>query len=530
MKTLEQQLVEYCHYQEELHGPIGIEELNQHGRATDDRRRGGAAETESTPLLGDARSSRAVPVLDLLNLDNVRVPSKRRRWSSSVIAVAATILLVVGAVVVVADRASDDVVTDPASSPSVIDEVVSPLVVDSDPAPDVADSLGYRWSRVPHDAAVFGGGGTQSQWMEGVTAGGPGLVAVGSDGTSAAVWTSADGATWERVPHDETVFGEFGEWMSMLSVTAGGPGLVAVGYEGLRFSEPGSRAAVWTSVDGRTWSRAPQDEMVFGGEFSQVMKSVTSGGPGLVAVGEDAAAAAVWTSVDGLTWVRVPHDDAIFPGRGGQGFGMTGVTVGGPGLVAVGGSDMVWTSVDGSTWSRAPKQDFGGGLMWGVTAGGPGLVAVGFDDYEDDGFVQIAVVWTSADGLTWSRVPYAEAVFGGPGENMSMNSVTSTDQGLVAVGFEGRFGDSGTGSGIGGSNRQQPGAGPLTSASAVVWTSVDGLAWSQVPQNLAVFGGGDRQWTGITSVTNYGDGLVAIGSDKTNNGLDAMAWVATPEE
>ena len=113
---------------------------------------------------------------------------------------------------------------------------------------------------------------------------------------------------------------------------------------------------------------------------------------------------------------------------------------------------------------------------------------------------------------------------------MSMNSVTSTDQGMVAIGFEGRFGDSGTGSGIGGSNRLQPGAGPLTSASAVVWTSVDGLAWSRVPQDVAVFGGGDRQWTGITSVTNYGDDLIAVGADKTSDGVDATAWVATPQE
>ena len=45
-----------------------------------------------------------------------------------------------------------------------------------------------------------------------------------------------------------------GCWQPMLKVTAGGPGLVAVG-------ESNSNAAVWTSVDGIAWSRGvPDDE------------------------------------------------------------------------------------------------------------------------------------------------------------------------------------------------------------------------------------------------------------------------------
>jgi hypothetical protein len=52
---------------------------------------------------------------------------------------------------------------------------------------------------------------------------------------------------------------------------------------------------------------------------------------------------------------------------------------------------------------------FGGdaeSAMSGVVAGGPGFVAVG----ERDGN---AAVWTSVDGLAWSRVAHDEAVFGG---------------------------------------------------------------------------------------------------------------------
>ena len=81
-----------------------------------------------------------------------------------------------------------------------------------------------------HEGAVLGGAGNQG--MLSVTAGGPGLVAVGVDrpggDADAAVWTSVDGITWSRVPHDEAVFGG----AAIQSVTAGGPGVVAVGGDG----------------------------------------------------------------------------------------------------------------------------------------------------------------------------------------------------------------------------------------------------------------------------------------------------------
>ena len=206
---------------------------------------------------------------------------------------------------------------------------------------------GITWSRVPHDEAVFGGPNTQR--MNGLTAGGPGLVAVGRDHSGfdqhAAVWTSPDGITWSRVPHNETVFGD-ADRLSMSSVTAGGPGLVAVGSDGQHLGD----AAVWTSTDGTTWSRVPHDEAVFGGTYGQGMSSVTVGGPGLVAVGSDSSdfstGAGVWTSVDGITWSRVPHDEAVLGGTNPQ--RMNGVTVGGPSLVAVGSEssgDDRWAAV-----------------------------------------------------------------------------------------------------------------------------------------------------------------------------------------
>lgn len=370
--------------------------------------------------------------------------------------------------------------------------------------PPIDRSSSLTWSKVPHDAAVFGGEGDQG--LGGVTVGGPGLVAVGSDEEDAMVLTSLDGVTWSRVPHDDAVFG--GEDMSMRSVTVGGPGLVAVGWDGEDLADtPNMDAVVWTSADGITWSRVPHDEGVFGAAF---MESVTAGGPGLVAVGMDGpwgdGDAAVWTSMDGFTWSRVPHDESVFGGVDSQ--MIYDVTVGGPGLVAVGGDGgrgwwdnnpenkaAVWTSVDGITWSRVPDDESvfssgGNPVMLSVTVGGPGLVAVGADSWPRN--LAETPVWTSPDGITWTRVPDQGAGRG------AMTSVTAGGPGVVAVGnfveYEWTNG---------------------------MWTSPDGITWTRVTDDETVFGeaGVGSDW--INDVTDAGPRLLAVG----DHGGDAAVWI-----
>jgi hypothetical protein len=183
---------------------------------------------------------------------------------------------------------------------------------------------GVTWSRISHDEAVFGG--ADDQMMNSVTAGGPGLVAVGRGDHGAVVWTSVFGILWSRVPHDETVFGDGDDGIGspeMLDVTAGGPGLVAVGVN--RGEVP-----VWTSSDGITWNPVPTDWRVFdGGNIT----SVTVGGPGLVAVGERG----LYESADGITWTRTHHPGSAYDSLGRRGsISIEAVAVAGPGLVAVG--------------------------------------------------------------------------------------------------------------------------------------------------------------------------------------------------
>jgi hypothetical protein len=380
-----------------------------------------AALTDAAPLgvefdeLNDVRSNSRTRV--------VALSDRRRGWLVALVSAVAVLVLVGGVAWLVADSGP---VTPVAATP-----------------PSVA-SHSLSWSRVPDSDQVFGGGFEQS--MSSVTVGGPGLVAVGGIDQRAAVWTSPDGIRWSQIPHDDAVFGgEVGPSSGgsfMEDVTAGGPGLVAVGQ-----SEP--NAAVWTSVDGTTWTRVPHDEEVFGGEVGPVvggtqMHSVTVGGPGFVAVGSEGSPdggvdAAVWTSVDGITWSRVPHDESIFGGGtdGYYGQSMSSVTAGGPGLVAVGsdvGRAAVWTSVDGIIWSRVPDHDVFATAsgMNSVTVGGPGLVAVGEAE-------NAAAVWTSPDGNSWSRVRHDEAVFGEGVDtdwDVAINSVTADAGGLVAVGSD----------------------------------------------------------------------------------------------
>ena len=281
--------------------------------------------------------------------------------------------------------------------------------------------------------------------------------------------------------------------VSGASITAAGPGFVAVGTSTL--SDSDGDAVVWTSTDGITWSLLPANSAVFGGEGHQWMHGVAKGGPGVVAVGSDDGRAAVWTSSDGRTWSRVPHDETVF---GESGSRMLSVTAGGPGLVAVGSDDRlgvaVWTSPDGLTWSRVPHDDavFGGErdvFMMDVAAAGPGLVAVG-------GVGGLAAIWTSADGLIWSRVPHDDDLFGV--ESSWIVSVTAGGPGVVAVGT----------------------VTEASNQSAGVWTSVDGVTWSLVTQDDAVFG--EDGWTEMRSVVAVNDGLIAVGLD----GDDAAVWTS----
>jgi hypothetical protein len=430
-------------------------------------------------------------LVDTRSLSSPPTTGKRRMWVA-VAAVVVTVLLIGVIPFLVGNEG-----TPPA------DTVVPTSLVESTPttlAESTPTTLGEfvlipgTWSRIPHEADVFG-----EARMLSVVVGGPGLVAVGWTGSSpseghvdggAAVWTSVDGITWVPSPDDRDVFADG----QMASVTVGGPGLVAVG--GVE-RDDGFEAAIWTSPDGITWTRVPHDVAVLG-EAS--MQDVTVGGPGLVAIGDVESGAAVWTSVDGTTWARVPHDPAVFGAD--SDLSMSAVTAGGPGLVAVGldwsggatADAVIWTSVDGIVWDRVPHdEDLFGGVgnqaAVSVAATDTRVIAVGVERSSDID----AAVWTSEDGIVWQRVAHDEAALG-EGE---MWNVTVGGPGFVSVGWIGWV--------------------ATQNSDAAVWTSIDGVTWHRVPHDEDLFGGVEM-W----SVAAGGPGLVAVGSD----GPDAAVWTS----
>lgn len=223
--------------------------------------------------------------------------------------------------------------------------------------------------------------------------------------------------------------------------------------------------AVLDSPDGLTWHR------VAGAASTGSPLALAAGLGGLAAIGSDADGRAMsWHSADGTTWL---DPRATFgKGAGTDRVKVTDVIDDGPGWLAVGREDpycnfncdldpvkaLVWTSADGLTWTRiADQQTFSRGAMTSVAHTSTGFVAVGSAGLN-------AAAWTSPDGLVWKRSPDApvfHAALSADGEAASiMASVASGSSGavLVAVGTE------------------FPIAGDKA-RTARAWWSADGITW-----------------------------------------------------
>ena len=340
----------------------------------------------------------------------------------------------------------------------------------------------FKWSRVSHEEISFGG--AADQIVNAIAMNDSIIVAVGldrsGDDNEAAVWTSPDGLRWLRTPPDESALGGLGDQI-MNGVTAMVGGFVAVGEDRAGGDPDG---AVWMSADGQAWLRVANEGGVFGGAGSQIIWSVVASGSVLIAAGQEitdsGSDGAVWASPDGKRWVRVKFDGSIFPADSDQ--ALYSLTLGGPGLVAVGEDSAtgnfdgaVWTSRDGLSWTRVTGEAFGGPTdqtLYAVTSGGPGLVAVGRDAASGE---STAAVWVSADGEVWGRVPHDEGVFGGEGEQV-MYTVKSLEGLVVTAGFDSGGGDFE--------------AAVWTSSDGVNWTRVQGEAFQseadQVIYGLAI--------------------------------------------
>ena len=301
-------------------------------------------------------------------------------------------------------------VTRIAASPNGLLAVVD---VEDGPAELFASTDGQSWTEVSPDAhPAIGRDG--AAWA-----------LVGTDRgfllSNGDIWSSADGVDWELIASrtDNTDLGR-GE---MLAVAAGGPGYVGVGS--------GNNA--WYSTDGSNWSMAqvppPPTEFFESQGFAApevAMRGIAVAGDRLVAIGTASrhtestglTAPVVWTSRDGRTW-----SNAVDPL---DGEGPSAVAAGPGGFAAMtdeGGRRVVRVSADGSTWEQVA--DLGAARPTGAD-GTPLDLDVSAIAASDAGFVAAggfgprclmagvpcgpdeAVIWTSADGRSWSRLPNAD--------------------------------------------------------------------------------------------------------------------------
>lgn len=311
-------------------------------------------------------------------------------------------------------------------------------------------------------------GGDQVE-MDAVAARPDGLVAVGvrsreGEQDAVAVWRSATGETWERVPAAEAVFAASGQ-AAVDGLVVVPAGVVAVG--GVRAGDD-LDAAAWFSADGATWAPAGAAPD-FHGAGRQVLQDVVALDGGLLAVGAVSDGArfvpAAWRSADGRAWTPA---GATFERQGDASdtFGtvVSNVERAPRGLVATGGGaavQRVWASTDGTTWSEVPVP----GVAAGADSFDLGLLAVGGSDVlVGSTFSGVPRVLLLRGGQ-WTEVTGRDTGFPAPRRNPCCVEVAAAGSRFAAtadVTVAGR--------GLG-TERQQ----------VTVVTSPDGLAWTAAP-------------------------------------------------
>jgi hypothetical protein len=280
-------------------------------------------------------------------------------------------------------------------------------------------------------------GGPGRQTLSDVVHGPAGWLAVGSTMTDPAVTrpllvTSSDARSWRPGPAMEVPPGHF--VLTPRVVTAGPKGYVLAGEDR---SAVGTVPALWFSPDLKRFTRSRPGSMPAGGAGVRI-SDVTATPSGFMAVGGSGAAdresGVVWVSGDGLNWTakdRVLPEDA-------RSAGLRHVVSTKSGIVAIG----VARTADGSVPFSAVSTDNGSSWEYdwlpveetatvlGLTATDGGAVAVGSDGAPGEGD---AAVWTSKDGLDWTRQDLAEEGLGGSGAQWLGAVVVSGDR-VIALG------------------------------------------------------------------------------------------------
>ena len=248
-----------------------------------------------------------------------------------------------------------------------------------------------------------------------------------------AAWFSSDGSSWTRSqlsPPDGTTTAQ------VISVTQRDGRYVAVGIAGeSELGTSADRPAAWYSDDGTTWTNAPSitDSVSQRGNASSVTASGSGVSPQYLAVGsaidEDGKgqSGAVWTSEDGTTWEKAPEQAALGKTSPLNQSIRAVVAVGEDGEFKAVGDErknkantpsqvVLWESRDGTTWTRskttpaafAPTSKSLPSTAPFTVAVGPGYYVVGgYQSRSDDSGAQ-ARGWYSTDFRHWTRLSFTD--------------------------------------------------------------------------------------------------------------------------
>ena len=232
--------------------------------------------------------------------------------------------------------------------------------------------------------------------LSAVTRGPDGWLAVG---TGPFVLTSSDGTTWRpagAITHDLA-------GVSAVQAASGPGGYVIAG----QLPGPGGAYVrdVWWSRDLKNWTRAHDLNEASG---SNQVLAVAAGAPGFVSAGSHDNQPAVWISPDGPAWTTI---DLPMPAGATAGV-IQQVAVNGSRIVALGQQTtpdgirpLAERSADGGlTWQPVPFSSPGPGVTFTALTSSSGGFTAAAQFGAADGDLD-AVVWTSADGATWTRAP-----------------------------------------------------------------------------------------------------------------------------
>lgn len=221
-----------------------------------------------------------------------------------------------------------------------------------------------------------------------------------------AAWWSADGLSWERTLLEDgarpsTVFRGPDRWL-----------IGGVVYRGADVRGDRPIGAVWTSTDGRAWTRIEDDAAFDVGGYLDTMEDPAAGGIGsfawngavivaggsVLAEGGQPSTAAMWVSADGATWDRVadlPAGDAVVGLADADGTFVAAVRRCGS---VSGCRTVLFRSGDGRAWETVP----GDLPETAVMAAADGSVVVVTTRPGDGDAEEALDVRVSADGAAWT--------------------------------------------------------------------------------------------------------------------------------